>query len=177
MTPARKRRLSLAVLILLASASAVALINFAFKENIDLFYTTTQIAQGEAPEAKRIRVGGLVEHGSVVRDEKTLEATFRVSDGEHNLKIYYEGILPDLFREGQGIVAQGMLNDNGDFIAQEVLAKHDEEYMPAELAETLGKYNPDADKQYQREDTKSADAARIAGGRDEAPIIEKSDQR
>src|SRR5690606_11985457 len=109
------------------------------KQNINLFYTPTEIANGLAPQDARIRAGGMVVEGTVKRSTETLEATFDVSDGGEAITISYSGILPDLFREGQGIVALGRLNADRVLIADEVLAKHDEEYMPPEVAQALEK--------------------------------------
>lgn len=108
-----------------------------FKQNLMYFYSATEVANGEVPEAARIRLGGLVVPGSVKREEASLTVAFQLADCEHKVGVSYSGILPDLFREGQGIVATGQLQQ-GQFIADEVLAKHDENYMPPELAERLG---------------------------------------
>ena len=107
----------------------------AFSRNLMYFYTPSDIANGVAPEGARMRLGGLVEEGSVVRGDGLLVA-FTLADCERKVEVNYEGILPDLFREGQGIVAAGQVQD-GRFIADEVLAKHDENYMPPELADSL----------------------------------------
>ncbi|KJS32012.1 MAG: cytochrome C biogenesis protein CcmE [Pseudomonas sp. BICA1-14] len=118
---------------------AVALALSALQQNINLFYTPTQIAAGEAPEGTRIRAGGLVEEGSVKRTNDSLSVAFRVTDGAQAITITYQGILPDLFREGQGIVALGRVNSEGVLVADEVLAKHDENYMPPEVTQALEK--------------------------------------
>jgi len=117
----------------------VALALSALQQNINLFYTPTQIAAGEAPEGTRIRAGGLVEEGSVKRTNDSLSVAFRVTDGAQAITITYQGILPDLFREGQGIVALGRVNSEGVLVADEVLAKHDENYMPPEVTQALEK--------------------------------------
>ncbi len=111
----------------------------ALQENINLFYTPTQIVNGEAPQGVRIRAGGLVKEGSLTRSEDSLTVDFIVTDGDADTGIQYRGILPDLFREGQGIVAMGRLNDVGVLIADEILAKHDENYMPPEVSSALEK--------------------------------------
>ena len=139
MHPQRKKRLILILLVLLGVGVAVGLALSALKQNINLFYTPTEIANGMAPQDARIRAGGMVVEGSVKRSSQTLEATFDVSDGGEAITISYSGILPDLFREGQGIVALGRLNEDRVLIADEVLAKHDEEYMPPEVAQALEK--------------------------------------
>jgi cytochrome c-type biogenesis protein CcmE len=112
---------------------------FALSQNINLFYSPTQIASGEAPHNTRIRAGGMVVDGSVVRDQQSLNVTFDITDYDQTVTVHYDGILPDLFREGQGIVAQGELDSNNVFQASEVLAKHDENYMPPEVADALEK--------------------------------------
>lgn len=139
MHPQRKKRLILILLVLLGVGVAVALALGALRQNINLFYTPTEIANGMAPQDARIRAGGMVVEGTVQRSTETLEATFDVSDGGEAITISYSGILPDLFREGQGIVALGRLNEDRVLIADEVLAKHDEEYMPPEVAQALEK--------------------------------------
>lgn len=141
MHPQRKKRLYLVLLVIAGVGIAVALALTALQQNINLFYTPSQIAAGEAPIDARIRAGGMVVEGSVVRSSETLETQFAVSDGAEQVVISYDGILPDLFREGQGIVALGRINENRMLIADEVLAKHDEEYMPPEVALAMEKVN------------------------------------
>jgi cytochrome c-type biogenesis protein CcmE len=114
---------------------AAALVLNAFQSNLVFFFTPTQIASGEAPRGKAFRVGGLVEPGSVKRDGTTV--VFNVTDNAKSIPVAYTGILPDLFKEGRGIVAQGAIQPDGSFRASEVLAKHDENYMPPEAAEAL----------------------------------------
>ena len=137
MNPKRKKRLTIILLILVGTGLAVGLVLYALNQNINLFYSTTQIAQGEAPVATRIRAGGMVVDGSVERSTENLQVSFLLTDYENQVKVSYTGILPDLFREGQGIVAMGKLDSSGVFQADEVLAKHDENYMPPEVAESL----------------------------------------
>jgi len=137
--PVRKKRLFIVLAILAGVGIAVALALSALQQNINLFYTPTQIAAGEAPESTRIRAGGLVEEGSVKRTNDSLSVAFRVTDGAQAITITYQGILPDLFREGQGIVALGRVNSEGVLVADEVLAKHDENYMPPEVTQALEK--------------------------------------
>lgn len=139
MNPVRKKRLFIVLAILAGVGIAVALALSALQENINLFYTPTQIAAGEAPEGTRIRAGGMVEEGSVQRSSDSLTVTFRVTDYAEAVTIQYQGILPDLFREGQGIVALGRVNADGVLVADEVLAKHDENYMPPEVTAALEK--------------------------------------
>ncbi len=137
MNPVRKKRLYIVLAIIAGVGIAVALALSALQQNINLFYTPTQIANGEAPQDTRIRAGGLVEEGSVKRSSDSLDTDFVVTDGAKNVTIRFTGILPDLFREGQGIVAMGKLDANGVLIADEVLAKHDENYMPPEVMQAL----------------------------------------
>ena len=137
MNPVRKKRLYIVLAIIAGVGIAVALALSALQQNINLFYTPTQIANGEAPQDTRIRAGGLVEEGSVKRSSDSLDTDFVVTDGARSVTIRFTGILPDLFREGQGIVAMGKLDANGVLIADEVLAKHDENYMPPEVMQAL----------------------------------------
>jgi cytochrome c-type biogenesis protein CcmE len=111
----------------------------AFNENLVFFYSPSELAAQAVPPARRIRIGGLVEENSVARGADGRRVTFRVTDGNRELAIVYDGILPDLFREGQGVVAEGSLRADGFFAASEVLAKHDEKYMPREVADALKK--------------------------------------
>jgi cytochrome c-type biogenesis protein CcmE len=106
-------------------------------QNINLFFSPSDMAQGKAPAHQRIRAGGMVREGSLVRASDSLTVRFVITDFVEDVKVNYTGILPDLFREGQGIVAQGKLNDEGVFLADEVLAKHDEKYMPPEVTQAL----------------------------------------
>ncbi|MBT8766401.1 cytochrome c maturation protein CcmE [Metapseudomonas boanensis] len=137
MNPVRKKRLFIILAIMAGVAIAVALALSALQQNINLFYTPTQIANGEAPQDTRIRAGGMVEKGSVQRSGDSLDVQFVVTDFAKSVTIRYHGILPDLFREGQGIVALGKLNADGVLVADEVLAKHDENYMPPEVTKAL----------------------------------------
>jgi cytochrome c-type biogenesis protein CcmE len=137
MNPRRKRRLTIVLAILVSVSGAVGLALFALEQNINLFYSPSQIATGEAPHGARIRAGGMVVEGSVVRDTQSLLVRFDLTDFAESVPVEYTGILPDLFREGQGIVAQGSLDERGVFTAVEVLAKHDENYMPPEVAQAL----------------------------------------
>lgn len=124
-------------LVVAGVAVAVAFALRAFDDNLLYFYSPTQIAAGEAPEGKKFRLGGLVSTGSVKREPGQLEVRFEVSDMKERLDVSYTGVLPDLFREGQGVIAYGVLMPDGTFRADEVLAKHDENYMPPEVAEAL----------------------------------------
>lgn len=145
MTPRRRRMVAMTGgLVCLVAATALVLT--AFEQNMLYFYTPTQIAAGEAPEGRRLRVGGLVEQGSVRRTPGSLEVRFDVTDLDQTITVAYAGILPDLFREGQGVVAHGLVGTDGLFEADEVLARHDENYMPPEVAEMLEErgHPPDA---------------------------------
>ena len=118
---------------------AVALILTAFERNLMYFYSPSEIQLGEAPKNRPFRIGGLVVENSVLRQPSGLGVWFTLTDLKEKQTVYYEGILPDLFREKQGIVAKGSLNETGLFVASEVLAKHDENYMPPEVADSLKK--------------------------------------
>ena len=133
----RKQRLMLLVFVLCGVGLAIALAMTALQENINLYYSPAQMESGEAPVDKRIRGGGVVVTGSVVRDGSSLQVVFEITDGEGMAEVRYEGILPDLFKEGQGIVALGRLDQDGVFYAEEVLAKHDENYMPPEVQNAI----------------------------------------
>lgn len=141
MTPARKKRLTLIGLMVLGVAIAVGFALQAFNQNLMFFYAPSEVLAGEAPQDHPFRLGGMVTEGSVRRLENGLTTEFEVSDNVKSVKIQYTGILPDLFREGQGIVAHGKLRDDGIFVADEVLAKHDENYMPPEVAAAMKTVN------------------------------------
>jgi cytochrome c-type biogenesis protein CcmE len=132
----RHKKLALAGGVLVAVGAIAALVLNAFQSNLVFFYSPSQIAKNEAPLGRTFRVGGLVEEGSVKRNG--VQVNFVVTDSAKTIPVRYEGILPDLFKEGKGVVAQGQLKD-GVFVAREVLAKHDENYMPPEAAEALEK--------------------------------------
>lgn len=133
----RHKRLALAGAAAAAVALAVGLILVAFESNIQLFFSPTQVVAGEAPLSRTFRIGGLVEQGSVKRAEDGVTVRFAVTDTARTIPVAYTGILPDLFKEGKGVVAQGRLEADGVFHASQVLAKHDENYMPPEAAEAL----------------------------------------
>jgi cytochrome c-type biogenesis protein CcmE len=136
MTP-RQKRFTIIGVVLLALAGMAALVLNAFRSNMVFFYTPSQIAAGEAPKERTFRLGGLVKAGSVSREGIT--ARFVVTDTARDVPVRFDGTLPDLFKEGKGVVAQGTLAADGGFVAKEVLAKHDENYMPPEAAEALKK--------------------------------------
>ncbi len=135
----RKKRLLILLIGLLGLAAVATLVMNAFNSNMVFFYSPTQILNNEAPRDHTFRLGGIVEEGSLARENDGLTVTFNVTDGLETVPVKYVGILPDLFREGQGIVAQGKWDSNSLFTASEVLAKHDENYMPPEVAEALEK--------------------------------------
>jgi cytochrome c-type biogenesis protein CcmE len=139
MKPARKRRLMLIALMLLGLGLAAAFALQAFNQNLMYFFSTTDVVEGKAPSNAAFRLGGMVVKGSVQRPDASLLVRFTLSDFSKEVVVEYTGILPDLFREGQGIVAKGRLDSRGVFIAEEVLAKHDENYMPPEVAGSLKK--------------------------------------
>ncbi len=138
MTPRGKRKVIIGA-VLAGVVVSVTLALRAFQENMLYFYTPDQVAAGEAPLDRSFRIGGMVADGSVQRESGSLTVNFTVTDYKSNVDVFYTGVLPDLFREGQGIVVRGQLEGNGRFTAEEVLAKHDENYMPPEVAAALGK--------------------------------------
>jgi len=144
MTPARKKRLALIGLMLAGIAVGLTFALKALDENIMFFFTPTEVVEGKAPKNRLFRMGGMVVAGSVSRPGDGLTAQFDITDNGEQVTVKYTGILPDLFREGQGIIANGKISDDGIFVAQEVLAKHDENYMPPEVAEAMKKTHESA---------------------------------
>jgi cytochrome c-type biogenesis protein CcmE len=142
MTPTRKRRLTFSVLIVVGIGAAVALALKAFNENMMFFFSPTEVEAGQAPAERPFRLGGMVVEGSVKRLEDGITVRFDLTDYAKTVTVQYTGILPDLFREGQGIVSKGHLSSDGVFYADEVLAKHDEKYMPPEVADSLKAAGP-----------------------------------
>jgi cytochrome c-type biogenesis protein CcmE len=138
MTPARRKRITLIGVMVVGVALAVGFALKAFQENLMFFFSPTEVAEGKAPPQGAFRLGGMVVAGSVKRPEG-VKVLFDLSDYHKSVTVEYEGILPDLFREGQGIVALGRLGPNGVFVADEVLAKHDENYMPPEVNDAVMK--------------------------------------
>ncbi len=133
----KRRRLYMVLAGMVLLSGAVALVLAALDENLSYFYDPSNIS--EAPPGRSIRLGGLVEEGSVARQADGLTVTFRVTDMANSIDVTYKGLLPDLFREGQGVITQGTLGPDRVFVAREVLAKHDETYMPREVADALKK--------------------------------------
>ena len=136
MTP-RQRRMSLVFGIIAGVGIAGALALSAFRSNVTFFFDPTAVAEGHVKNGEHFRLGGMVTQGSVKRTPGSLEVHFMVTDFKHDVPVEYTGVLPDLFREGQGVVAHGKVEANGVFVADEVLAKHDEKYMPPEVARSL----------------------------------------
>ena len=137
MKPARKQRLMLIGLMVIGAGLATAFALKSFNENLMYFFSTTDVVEGKAPKDALFRLGGMVIKGSVERPNDGLMVRFKLTDFSKEVTVEYTGILPDLFREGQGIVSSGRLNAQGVFIAEEVLAKHDENYMPPEVKDSL----------------------------------------
>ncbi len=156
MKPRTKRALAIVGGLAILGVAAALVLN-AFNSNLVFFFTPTQVFDNEAPRDRAFRIGGLVESGSVVRDKDALTVRFRVTDTARTIPVVFSGILPDLFREGKGVVAQGRLEAGGTFRASEVLAKHDENYMPPEAADALKKAGHTIDK--------SAFAGQKSGGK------------
>lgn len=152
---ARKKRAMFILLGVLAVGAAAALVLTALQSNINLFFSPTQVVAKEHPLDRTFRLGGLVEPGSIQREDDGLTVYFYVTDNAESVKVTYTGILPDLFREGEGVVAQGKMGNDGLFRAEEVLAKHDETYMPPEVAEAL----EEAEKAKAAETTAGAETA------------------
>jgi len=143
MHPHRKQRLIWVSLIVVLSSAAIGLVAFALRDNINLFYPPSDVVAGRAPVDRNIRLGGMVVEGSIERSDTSLTTEFWVTDYEASVAVRYTGILPDLCDEGQGVVAEGRLDEAGVLIASQVLAKHDENYMPPEVAAALeGKSKP-----------------------------------
>jgi cytochrome c-type biogenesis protein CcmE len=138
-TPTRKRRLIAVLLILAGVGIATVIASYSLQQNLLYFQSPSEVAQQAMPAGRQFRLGGLVKPGTVVRPGESLETRFTITDGPAELEVRYVGILPDLFREGQGVIARGALNEQGLFEASEVLAKHDENYMPPEVADALEK--------------------------------------
>ena len=139
MHPERKRRLWIVVGSIVALALGISLVLYAMRQNINYFYTPTQILNGEAPKLRTVNTGGLVVKDSVKRDADSLKVQFILSDADKEVVVHYDGILPDLFREGQGIIAIGKITEQNIVIAEQILAKHDENYMAPEVKDAIEK--------------------------------------
>lgn len=143
MHPLRRQRLLIVLFIVVAASIAIGLLGYALRQNINLFYPPSAIAAGEAPVGRDIRAGGMVLEGSIQRAPDSLLVSFIVTDYQANVPVRYTGILPDLFSEGEGVVVAGQLDDKGVFQASQVLAKHDENYMPPEVSDALKNAKPE----------------------------------
>jgi cytochrome c-type biogenesis protein CcmE len=163
MTP-RRRRMALVLGIVAGVSIAGALALSAFRQNVTFFFDPTQVASGEVPPGQRFRLGGMVTEGSLHRAPGSLEVRFVVTDFSHNVPVSFTGVLPDLFREGAGVVAHGRMRTDGTFVADEVLAKHDEKYMPPEVARSLKRRHGES-----RTGAAAPDAASTAGAARPAP--------
>ena len=139
MTPRRRQRLILIALVVTGVTISAALALRAFQENLLFFFSPTQVAEGEAPDDRVFRLGGMVVEDSIEREPGSLTMSFVVTDYVNSMPVEYTGVLPDLFGENQGVVARGQLDGRGAFVAEEILAKHDENYMPPEVAEALAR--------------------------------------
>jgi cytochrome c-type biogenesis protein CcmE len=160
----RRRRLALVLGILAGVSIAGALALSAFRQNVTFFFDPTQVAARQVPAGERFRLGGMVTQGSLRRAPGSLEVHFVVTDFSHDVPVSYTGVLPDLFREGAGVVAHGRLRADGTFVADEVLAKHDEKYMPPEVARSLKRRHGDS-----RAEPLAPAAGTTAEGRPAAP--------
>ena len=155
MHPIRKQRLQIVILIVVASSLAVGLIAYMLGQNASYFFTPSQILQGEAPENTTISAGGMVVEGSIERSSDSLEVSFLVTDGLANLTVSYSGILPDLFSEGEAAIVTGKLDSNNILRASQVLAKHDENYTPPEVADAMNQaYKLKQQSKYTSEEAK-----------------------
>ena len=139
MKPARKKRLFFIIFLITGVTVAAGFAFYAFNQNLMFYFSPSEVKQGKAPMNKLFRMGGMVVDGTFKKEPKSLKVHFDITDYEKTVTVEYTGLLPDLFREGQGIISRGKLNSEGVFIAEEVLAKHDENYMPPEVAESLKK--------------------------------------
>lgn len=137
MHPVRKQKLTFVVAIVVASTIAMALMIYAIGNSADFFYPVSEIVSGEAPKHKSIRAGGCVVPGSIVKAKDRLLTEFVITDGTENLTVTYDGLLPDIFGEGEAAVVTGKVGDTGVMVASQVLAKHDENYIPPEVADTM----------------------------------------
>lgn len=137
MTPKRKQKLFMFLGLVSLAAIAVGLTLYALRSNINLFFSPVQIVAGDAPFERQLRAGGMVREGSISRNPDSLDVEFTVTDYVEDVRVHYSGILPDLFREGQGVVVVGQLQQDGWIKADQVLARHDENYMPPEVADAL----------------------------------------
>ena len=158
MKPRQKRFVFIAVAVA-AVAVAVGLVLYALRGNVNLYFTPTQVSNNEVPQGRSFRIGGLVEEGSIKREKDGLTTSFVITDTNKKIQVTYKGILPDLFKEGKGVVAQGKVEADGVMHAEEVLAKHDENYMPPEAADAMKKAS------------EAKAASQAAAGMPAAPVV------
>jgi cytochrome c-type biogenesis protein CcmE len=163
MNPKRKQRLFLIVFIVVFSSVAVGLMLFALRENINLFYPPSKIVGGEVPLNTMVRAGGCVVPGSVVRSKKNLDVAFMITDGNAEVEVFYTGILPDLFAEGEAVVVNGTVNERRSFDATQVLAKHDETYTPVEVADAVAEAAADSENTTAKDSLPGAQSAAEKG--------------
>lgn len=139
MTPKQKQRGIIVVALVVITLAAIGLLIYASRSELNYYYSPVEVKEGKAPLERSIRIGGLVAPGSVVKSTETIDIAFDIMDGKDRVRVTYDKMLPDLFREGQGVIATGILKDQNNFVATEILAKHDETYMPPEVKESLEK--------------------------------------
>jgi len=139
MTPKQKQRGIIVVALVVITLAAIGLLIYASRSELNYYYSPIEVKEGKAPLERSIRIGGLVAPGSVVKSTETIDIAFDIMDGKDRVRVTYDKMLPDLFREGQGVIATGLLKDQNNFVATEILAKHDETYMPPEVKESLEK--------------------------------------
>lgn len=139
MTPKQKQRGIIVVALVVITLAAIGLLIYASRSELNYYYSPIEVKEGKAPLERSIRIGGLVAPGSVVKSTETIDIAFDIMDGKDRVRVTYDKMLPDLFREGQGVIATGLLKDQDNFVATEILAKHDESYMPPEVKESLEK--------------------------------------
>ena len=158
MKPHRKKRLITILASIAGVATIVGLVLFAGEQQMNLFITPTEVLAGKAPKNSVFRIGGLVKDGSVVRSETSLRTEFKVTDKAVDIVVVYDKIMPDLFREGQGVVAMGRMNAEGVFVASSILAKHDEEYKAPEVLDALERAGHPVDKIEEKEQQKKQES-------------------
>ncbi len=139
MTPKQKQRGIIVVALVVITLAAIGLLIYASRSELNYYYSPIEVKEGKAPLERSIRIGGLVAPGSIVKSTETIDIAFDIMDGKDRVRVTYDKMLPDLFREGQGVIATGLLKDQNNFVATEILAKHDETYMPPEVKESLEK--------------------------------------
>ncbi len=139
MTPKQKQRAIIVSALVVITLAAIGLLIYASRSELNYYYSPIEVKEGKAPLERSIRIGGLVAPGSIVKSTETIDIAFDIMDGKDRVRVTYDKMLPDLFREGQGVIATGILKDTSNFTATEILAKHDETYMPPEVKASLEK--------------------------------------